>query len=340
MKGMSAQDAQDIVQMNSLGGEIPVVSGGKKKSGLLWIVLACVIIGVSLGVYVYQQSLSPAPTPSSTPRPSRTPAPSIAPIPSPVVPDTNQVAPGANSVTFPKKGKIRVYHDLNNVQMVLQIVINGTTRTMTLPNKATSSTTPMNFADSSFEVEAGATGVVSAFLNSTSGPKMKGWRDPVDLATNKVQCGVAGGNLANHTTRLAFVTSKLAGESIFEYQCWEDDDNPGEYNDIYLLWTYAPTTSASTSPLASPSVSPSSSASPIASASPSPSAKASVSPSPSASPKASVAATVTSPSPSARAAMPDTSEGVPVTGVFEITVGTVSIGILLLVVGLFGLLTI
>lgn len=62
-----------------------------------------------------------------------------------------------------------------------------------------------------------------------------------------------------------------------------------------------------------------------ASASPSASVRPSVSPSP-------------SPSPSTRAAMPDTSEGVPVTGVLEVTVATVSIGILLLTIGLFGLL--
>jgi hypothetical protein len=36
--------------------------------------------------------------------------------------------------------------------------------------------------------------------------------------------------------------------------------------------------------------------------------------------------------------MPDTSEGTPVTGVFEVTVATVSIGLLLLVLGLLGLL--
>jgi hypothetical protein len=36
--------------------------------------------------------------------------------------------------------------------------------------------------------------------------------------------------------------------------------------------------------------------------------------------------------------MPDTSGGTPVTGVFEVTVGTISVGLILLVLGLAGLL--
>lgn len=340
---MSGQDAADIVQMNSLSGEIPIASGGKKKSSLLWIVLGCVVVGVGLGVFVYQQSLAPAPKPSATPRASKAPGvPSAAPVvPSPVTPTTNEVGPVSNTLTFPKKGKLRIYHTLNNIQMVLQLTINGTVKTITLPNKATSATNPANFADSSFEVEAGSMGTLVAYLNSTSGPKLRGWIPPMD-SNNKKECGVAGGSVANNEEQIAFIKSKLAGESIFEYQCWEDDDVPGEFNDLYMVWTYAPSAATvSPSPAASTTASPSPSASVKASASPSPSpsVKASVSPSPSV--KASTAATVASPTPtpSTRAAMPDTSEGVPVTGVFEITVGTVSVGLLLLVLGLFGLLS-
>lgn len=337
---MSTQDAQDIVQMNSLSGEIPIASGGKKKSSLLWIVLGCVVVGVGLGVFVYQQSLSSTPKPTSTPRASRPPTASVSPLSSPVAPVTNQVTPVANTLTFPKKGKLRIYHDLNNIQMVIQLVINGTTKTITLPNKAVPTTTPMNFADSSFEVEAGSTGTVSVFLNSTSGPKLKGWTPASDLK----KCGSNGAQVLDWEPQLTYVQSKLAGETIFQYQCWEDDDSPGEFNDMYMLWTYAPgVATVSPSPAASTTASPSPSASVKASASPSPSpsVKASVSPSPSPSVKASTAATVASPTPtpSTRAAMPDTSEGVPVTGVFEITVGTVSVGLLLLALGLFGLLS-
>ena len=338
---MSGQDASDIVQMNSLSGEIPIASGGKKKSSLLWIVLGCVVVGVGLGVFVYQQSLAPAPKPSSTPRASsKPPIPSSTTVvPSPVTPTTNEVEPVVNTITFPKKGKLRIYHTLNNIQMVLQLTINGTVKTITLPNKAISTTTLANYADSSFEVEAGSTATVVAYLNSTSGPKLRGWIPPMD-DNNKKECGVPGGQIANNESQIAYIKSKLAGESIFEYQCWEDDDVPGEFNDLYMVWTYAPTTST-TSPSPAASVSPSPSPSVKVSASPSASVKASASPSPSPSVKASTAATVASPTPtpSTRAAMPDTSEGLPVTGVFEITVGTVSVGLLLLVLGLFGLLS-
>lgn len=335
---MSGQDAADIVQMNSANGEIPIVSGGKKKSSLLWIVLGCVVVGVGLGIFVYQQSLTPAPKPSATPRTSVAPAPSAAVVPSPVAPATNVVSPVTNTVTFPKKGKLRIYHNLNNIQMVMTVVVNGVTKTITLPNKTTSATTPMNFADSSFEVEANAVGTITTYLNSTSGPKLKGWVN----ATGLTKCGVNGAVVVDLQEQINYVQSKLAGESIFQYQCWEDDDTPGEFNDVYMLWTYAPTAGVSPSPTVNPSPStPTPSPSTKASASPSPSPSVKASPSPSPSVKASTAAVVVSPSPtpSARATMPDTSDGVPVTGVFEITVGAVSVGLVLLVLGLFGLLS-
>lgn len=82
---------------------------------------------------------------------------------------------------------------------------------------------------------------------------------------------------------------------------------------------------------------PSASGSPRASSSPSPSVRASSSPTASRSPSP-IGSRSPSPSPSSRVAMPDTSGGVPETGVFEITVGTVGVGLLLLVAGLIGLL--
>lgn len=346
---MSAQDAQDIVQMNSLSGGIPVVDGGKKKSSLIWIVLGCVVVGVGLGVFVYQQSLAPAPKPSATPRASKAPA-SVAPVPSAVTPTTNEVSAVANTITFPKTGKLRIFHDLNNIQLVVQIVINGSTKTITLPNKTVSTAAPMNYADSSFEVTAGSTGTVTAYLNSTSGPKLVGWVNPAD--PQHKDCGVNGAVKIDLEPQLAYATSLLGGESIFQYQCWEDNDPVGEFNDLYMLWTYVPSNATPTpTPSAAASVSPtpSSTATPTPSASatatptptPSPSHTPTPSPSPSKTPSPSpsqAAATTVTPTPSTRAAMPDTTDGVPVTGVFEVTVGTVSVGILLLVLGLIGLL--
>jgi hypothetical protein len=320
---MAEQDAQDINQMMSATADVAI--GQPKKSKFLWIVLGCVVVGVGLGVVVYQQSLKSVVKPSPTPRPTvaAKPSPIASPIPSPVLPDTNVVNPATNTITFSKAGKLRIYSDLS-LAHVVSIVIGGQTKTITLPARTVNATTPMNFTDSTFEVTAGSTGTISVNLTSASGAKMRGWMSPADLKT----CGANGATVVSKATQLAFVQAKLAGESIFSYQCWEDDDTPGEFNDFYMLWTYAPPTS---SPAASSS--PTASASPVASKSPSPSPSASVK----ASASPSVAASST-PTPSPRVSMPDTTDGTPVTGVFEVTVGTISIGLILLILGLFGLL--
>ncbi len=321
---MSDQDSQDINQMMASTAEVEVER--PRKSRFLWVVLSCVVVGVGLGIFVYQRSTVPAPSIKPTPRPVATVAPPVAsPVTSPVVPPINVVTPVANTMTFPKKGKLRIYTDLNNIQLVIKVVTGGVPQTLTLTNKAVSTTTPMNFVDSSFVVEAGSIGTIEGYLNSTSGPKLRGWVN----ADDQKKCGSNGVGVIDMEAQLAFVQSKLAGESIFGYQCWEDDDLPGEFNDIYMVWTYAPGSTTIASP------SPSASASPALSPSPSPSRAAS--PSPSASSAASPTPTPT-PSASPRVAMPDTSQGTPVTGVFEVTVASVSLGLILLMLGLFGLL--
>ncbi len=322
---MAEQDAQDINQMMSATADVAV--SAPKKSKFLWIVLGCVVVGVGLGVAVYQQSLKSTVKPTVTPKPTTTtvkPSPAVvaSPIASPLVPGVNEVSPAANMITFSKAGKIRVYSSLNNGALVAKVTVAGTAKTLTLPSRAVNTTTPMNYSDSTFDVAAGSTGAIEVFYGSATGPKMRGWMTPSD----NVSCGANGATMANKAAELAYVQSKLAGETIYSYQCWEDDDTPGEFNDFYLLWTYAPST-------ASPS--PSASASVVASASPT--ASKSPSPSPSASPSVKASATVT-PTPSPRAAMPDTTDGTPVTGIFEVTVGTISVGLILLVLGLFGLL--
>jgi hypothetical protein len=106
---MADQDAQDINQMMSASAD--VVIKPPKKSKLLWVVLGCVVVGVGLGIVVYQQSLTPSVKPTPTPKtavvtPKPLPSPStIAAVP----PRTNEVTAAANTVTFPKAGKIRIY---------------------------------------------------------------------------------------------------------------------------------------------------------------------------------------------------------------------------------------
>lgn len=321
---MSEQDSKDIGQMMSTANE-PVVSK-PKKSKFLWVVLGCVVVGVGLGVAVYQQSVSvPTPTPKPTVRP--TPVP----LASPITPDTNAVTALPNTMTFPQSGKLRVFSDLNNVTLVITMVINGQTKTITMPNRVVDATKKMNFTDATFDVTAGSIGTINAYLNTTSGPKMSGWVAP--STANK--CGVNGGSVNDMTAKLTFVESNLAtGSTIFAKQCWADsavagDPSSDDFNDFFLAWSYASATTGSPSPSTSPAASASPASSPSSAASASPVASKSPSPTPSPTP---------TPSASARVVMPDTSEGTPVTGVFEITVGTISVGLILLVLGLFGLL--
>lgn len=335
---MADQDAQDINQMMSATSD--VVIGKPKKSKFLWIVLGCVVVGVGLGVVVYQQSLAPTPSPTVKVTPKPTPLPTVSnpslapnPIPSPVVPETNVITQVANTMTFPETGKLRVFTDLNNITLVVTITTGGQTKTITLPNRAVSDTQKMNFTDSTFEVTAGSIGTINAYLNSTSGPKMGGWI----LPTGGTKCGANGYTVVDMSPRIAWAEANLAtGKTLFAKQCWADeidakDPSSYDFNDFFVAWGYASSTSSSASPVAS--ISPSPSASPKASASPSPS------PSASASPSSAGSSTVSpSPSASARVAMPDTSGGTPVTGVFEVTVGTISVGLVLLLLGLFGLL--
>ena len=325
---MAEQDAQDINQMMSASAD--VVVSAPRKSKFLWIVLGCVVLGVGLGVVVYQQSTKTPPKTTVSAKPSTIPKPSIIAVPSPIASPTaagiSLIEPVANTISFAKSGKIRVYSNLNNAALVAKVTVGGTTNTLTLPSRAVSSSIPMNFSDSTFDVVAGNTATIEVYYGSATGPKMRGWYTPPD----NYSCGANGAIVDDNAAKLTYVQSKLAGETIYSYQCWEDNDTPGEFNDFYLIWTYVPSTA-----LPSASASVAASASPVASKSPSPSASVKASPSPSV--KASVTATAT-PTPSPRAAMPDTTGGTPVTGVFEVTVGTISVGLILLVLGLFGLL--
>ncbi|MEI8232471.1 MAG: hypothetical protein WCG44_01885 [bacterium] len=340
---MADQDAQDINQMMSASSEVPIKK--PKKSMFLWVVLGCVVVGVGLGVVVYQQSvkttIKPSPTPKVAVVPTATP---VAVIPSPVTPTTNVVQPVENTITFPEAGKLRVFTDLSKLQVFLTITINGSKKTLTIPNKELSATNLMTYADSTFEVKAGDKATIELFLNSATGPKMGGWI----LPTEAELCGPTGMVQVDRTPQLNWAKANLAtGKIIYAKQCWADDIDPKDptsydFNDFYLIWSYAPsTTTASSSPAASSSTvasaspSPSSSATASTSPSPSPSLRASPSPSVRAS---TVATTSVTPTPSPRVAMPDTSEGTPVTGIFEVTVGTISVGLILLILGLFGLL--
>lgn len=343
---MVDQDAQDINQMMS--GTSDVLVSKPKKSMFIWIVLGCVVVGIGLGVVVYQQSIKPVPIVKTTPRPTAvsvaTPVPTempITPLESPVPGEISVVQPLANTVTFPQTGKIRLFNDLNNSAMVFTIKIGTETKVLTLPSTPVTTANPMNFTDSTFTVTAGTTGTVVANLGTATGPKMGGWLLP--KTGNK--CGSDINKSMDVTAKLSFVQSHLAtGKTTFATQCWSDEIVPGDassydFNDFFIVWSYAPDTNTSPSPsassVASSSPTPSPSPSRAASPTPTPSPSRAASPSPSNTP---AGGTATTPTPSPRAAMPDTSGGTPVTGVFEVTVGTISVGLIFLLLGLFGLL--
>jgi len=197
------RDANDITQM--MPTQNVVGTKGSKSPKLIWIVLACVVVGVVGGIVVYQQSIKTKTAVKTTPRPVASKAPTVATKPSP-----------------------------------------------------------------------------SAKLMS-----------PVASASAQP----AGVNLVDDWQNN-------------EYE--EDDpDLPG-----------SPSPSASSSLIASASTSPSSSVK----------ASASVKASSTTSTKTATASATT------RVTMPDTAEGVPVTGIFEITAGTIGAGVLLIILGALGLL--
>lgn len=330
---MADQDAQDINQMMS--ASVDAVIKPPKKSPLLWIVLGCMVVGVGLGIFVYQQSIVEPETTVPTPAPRvATPVPTITPTLAPVVPETNVVQPLSNTITFPEAGKLRVFSSLSNLQLLLTVTIGGVAKTITLPARPATTST-MNYTDSTFEVTAGSTGSVVAHLNNASGPKMGGWILPVTDS----KCGVT--TFMPITTMLANAQTKVpTGKTIFAKQCWADEIVPSDpssydFNDFFLAWSYAgAVSSASPSPSSSATTTASPTASTTATASPSPTPTKSPSPTPTPSTISDEEEEEASP----RVAMPDTSDGVPMTGVFEVTVGTVSLGLVLLGLGLFGLL--
>ncbi len=358
---MAEQDAQDINQMMSASA--PGVTSPPKKSKLLWIVLGCVVIGVGLGIVVYQQSIKPTPTVRTTPKPVTTPPPATAPT-------VNAVFPEPNTVAFPKAGQLRVYYKIGDGQgLKIEMTVAGQTTTATIPAGAV--TTAMRVFDTGLTLN----GPSSVQIKTTVLPGTQasnGWISP--SADNK--CGANGFVLVDITDELAYATSQAGGEPLVSKQCWTDyeppkaNGNPAapDFNDYRLFWSYTPSTttpspspssvaSATPTPSASASLVPTSSPSPAASKTPTPSPSPSKTPTPSPSPSKtptpspspsktptpspSVAASPTAtptPSASPRVTMPDTSGGTPVTGIFEVTVGTISIGLLLLILGLFGLL--
>jgi hypothetical protein len=296
---------------------------------LLWVVLACMVVGVGLGIFVYQQSLAPAPVVRTSPRPTVA-APIVAsPVASPTTPNVNVIQPASKIVTFPKAGTVRIYFAGYDPTLkfgaqpeLVRLTLGGVNTDVRMPSTAAPSGAEMFTVPTTLKVTAGAAVTVQAYdLGNINTPAF-GW-----IAPNEENICVGSGGEAYAGEMISYASTQAKGEPLVAQMCWADNGNPpDDYNDFFMILSYEPP-SSSTSP------SPSASATVTPSASPSPSP----SPSKAASPSPSTTASVT-PTPSPRVTMPDTSGGTPVTGVFEVTVGTISIGLILLVLGLIGLL--
>lgn len=331
---MEDQDAKDINQMMSAQEEVPVVAASK-KSKLLWVVLACVIVGVGLGVVVYQQSVKPIPVTKISPKPVASAVTTVSsPVGSAHPAGVNAVMDKtmeSNVITFPGTGKVRIYYDQLKPGTIVPVIptlitLTSSSGTVSVTTPASVGSTPMATITTSMTVTAGQTVTVRAYTqNNTSQPAI-GWVKPANNT-----CGKNGFGIFDVSAAISWAQSGTS--PLVTQMCWSEynptpdtDTSAWAFNHFFMILAYEPT-AASASPSVSPSVSPSISPSPSPSRSPSPSPSAST-----------VAASTTTPTPSARVAMPDTSGGTPVTGVFEITVGTMSVGLILLLFGLFGLL--
>lgn len=333
---MIDQDAQDINQMMSANSEMVVKQPSKSK--FIWVVLACVVVGVVSGILVYQQSTKPTTVIKSTPKPSSlatipSPTPVVSPVESPTIPQISQVkdktkTKDTGAVAFPKAGKLRVYYFS---PVVLGVVIHNGTASSTVVLPMVPSGQTMGMVDTGFTLTGPTSLTFDTYANTETANLAVGWIPP---ASSK--CGAASFGTQDIAPYLTYIAAAMGTEPIVSQQCWADytpplkangKPNPPEldYNDYFLFWTYTPASAASATP--TPSTSPAASPSP----SPSPSAAAS-------STATSTPTPTPTPTPSPRVAMPDTSNGTPVTGVFEVTVGTVSVGLILLVAGVFGLL--
>ena len=329
---MEDQDAKDINQMMS--GTVEPTVKTPRKSKFVWVVLGCVVLGVGLGIVVYQQSIKST-VPKTTPKPTSI-TQQTSPITSPVTPEVSLVQPDSKTVSFPKAGKLRIYYKMPG-WLSLGVELDDGVAEDSFVVPAGDPGTTMRVFDTGYELSKATTLTINSYLGSNSSQLSIGWIKPV---ANK--CGANGFGLVDITADLAWATAQSQGEPIVSTQCWGDySPNPNDtssldFNDYWIIWSYTPSsTSVSPSPSSVASSTPTPTPIPTASAISTPTPTPTLTPTPTPTPTLTPTPT---PEASVRVVMPDTSEGTPVTGVFEVTVGTVSVGLILLILGLFGLL--
>lgn len=330
------EENPNLIPLPSIGesASSQTIEAAPPRKSKLWLVVTlCVVLGVGLGIFVYQQSIAPAtktptkPTASKAPIPS--PVASPLPSPSPAVPEVSQVTPQSNVVTMPKTGEVRVY--FATYEDPAQMSLNHLVR-LTIPSGSADLIMPrtlqagdkMAVVDSGLVVTAGQQMTIELYDDADETTPSYGWIAP---DANK-QCGGPGYSKSDASALIAWATQKAAGEQLVSVQCWGDygpanDTSRADMNDFLAIISYTP---AGASTTVSPSPSPTRAASP----SPSPSRAASPTPAASPSVRASVAA-------SPRVTMPEGSS-LPDAGVFEVTAGTIGVGLVFVLLGALGLL--
>mgnify|MGYP006427165851 CR=1 FL=1 len=303
---------------------IPKIKKQKKGSKLWMIVLACVVVGVGLGVVVYQQSIAPAPKPSTTPRPTVAALPSPVAIPSPSIApiSVSQVTPSGNEISYPKAGEVRVYFSNYSGSSSVLLDMESASGGVGVQIVGNGSSTSMPYLDTGFVLPGAEKVTIGAFDGGDYDKPGYGWIPP--KADNT--CGGDGSQVhPDITSYINWATEEAEGEPLVSIQCWGDwggsgDPSNADFNDYVVIWSYTPSSVVS-SPTPTPSASPGASAT----ATPTPT------------PTASSSTTTTTPTPSPRVTQPE-GETLPEAGVFEVTMGTISVGLLFLVLGLAGLL--
>jgi hypothetical protein len=328
----------------SMESQTPLTLSKPRRSWLWLVVVLCVVVGVGLGVYIYQQSIAPAPQPSPKPVVKASPATLVSP--SPATPNISVVTPQSNTLAFPKDGQVRVYisgFDPAHPEFKNELVrLTGTSSSADLISRGVVATgDKMEILESGLSVIAGQTLKIDVFDGGDETKPGYGWIAP-DAAQ---KCGGSAAQKVDASVFINWAKSKSGSEPLVSVECWADwspntngkDTSVGDFNDYFVIVSYTPAGAVTTaSPLASPSPSPSPSPSHVASPSPSPSPLRSPSPSPS---STTLTDTTDEESPSPRVTMPQAS-ALPTAGVFEVTVGTIGIGLIFVLAGILGLLLI
>lgn len=310
---------------------IPKIKKKRKGSKLWMIVVGCVVVGVGLGVVVYQQSVAPVPKPKTTPRPIVTALPSPVAIPSPSIAPigVSQVTPQSNTIAYPKAGEVRVYFSNYSGTASVLLDMESASGGVGVQIVGNGSSSSMSYLDTGFVLPGAEQVTIGAFDLGDYDKPGYGWILP--KADNT--CGGDGSQVhPNITPYINWVTEQAGGEPLVSIQCWGDwgpsgDVSNADFNDYVVIWSYTPE-SAQSSATPSPTASATASSSPVASATPTPTPTAS-----------STASTIPTSTPiaSVRATQPEGSS-LPEAGVFEVTMGTMSVGLLFLLLGLTGLL--